>query len=85
MIRFILTAAVCVVAILTFPYAMTPGINSADLILWLAPLAVLAIQSRRSRRRHRRPVSNWLYSDDPKLGRLDHDIDLDASERARRH
>lgn len=83
MIRFTLTAAVCMVAILTFPYAMTPGINSADLILWLAPLAVLAIQSRRTRRRHR--VSNWLYSDDPKLGRLDHDIDLDAAERARRH
>lgn len=53
MIRAALIAAVVVVAVVVSPAAMVPGTNSADLILWLAPLTVLYIgikPARRSRR-----------------------------------
>lgn len=56
-----LIAAVVLVAILTLPYALAPGVNSADLVLWLSPFAVLWIGGM-SRRRPRRPKGPRLVA-----------------------
>lgn len=45
--RFVLAAAVVLVAILVTPAALTPGVNSADLILLLAPFVLVGIVARR--------------------------------------
>lgn len=56
MIRAVLIAATIVVAIVVAPYSQTPGFNSADAIVVLAPIAVVLIVAWPARP-ERRPVS----------------------------
>ena len=43
MIRFIFITAIVLVAIICTPAALAPGVNSADLIVALAPFAVVVV------------------------------------------
>ena len=52
-VRFLLAATVVFVAVLCAPYSLSPGFNGADLIVWLAPVALIVIVARPRRPKNR--------------------------------
>lgn len=51
MIRAVAIAAIVIVAALVTPYALQPGLNSADIIWILSPAGILAVGWPRDRSR----------------------------------